>query len=1214
MSILSMNLIPMSVQRLSFLLGILWCALVHFSDAQAQDTKENAEFKLAVNLYNDGLYELAAEQFKQFIGSYPSTTQGTEARFYLGLAQMRLNRLEDARLTFQTFALTYPDNPKAPEAWWNAGDVYALLKNYREAALAFERVKVFHPKSTLSPEALVQAGKYFRLAGANDDARRVLRIVLQEYGSSSAVHKAHTSLGELYFQEGNFAQAQNELTRVIQGDPSPEARAQALLTLGDIYRAQWRVDQARAQYEEIIAKHGASSAATSAYVHLGGLYLGSAKYSEAAENFSKVVGEKGQKDSVLLLEAAVGLGDAHAGLNDHSKAIRQYEQALKTFLDKQPPIDLLWRIVSANIKAGNHARVAQTCNRILAANPPDDMKRRVLVTMARNAEEGRSPAEAVRLYSLFLESYPNDAYAPLMMMSAATLCKNSLNDLRRALYFCEQMISRFPFSPHVSEAYGIAADCYEQLKDVGRSMELRREFLKQYPSAESGGAMRERLEYLETFEAKDKDAALQELALMLGDIVAGQDNVALAFRLGETYFNDLKNYAAAAAQFTTVVNSGMTGKRFEEALLYRARSYEYLSRREPSYRSQAISSYTTFLNSYAADPRADAAALALYLLRATSLVEAQSAYADILSTCPQTTHQGEMLLRIGILQQESKALVEALETFGSILGRHGSSSAAEEAGYRRIDVFLREGLLDSAIAEGNKYIIRYPKGVHTAHVLARVGEVCLLNNAPEQAIELFSDLLSNFGYTDFAPYVRRRLAAAYVSDDRLDEAISLYKELVEETSKNPFNEGRVEGELVLALAKALRLSGNIADARTLLFQLLAQERSGEVRSEALTMLGMLAKEGGDRELATAYFQQAPDSAATREVADLLFETGAYADAAAKYKLLAKSATTDTEIRYYEAQAILASMRMDDLQGAQRDIAAFSKKHKNADEYLAAFELDKGTYYFRKEEYGSAKAAFDVVTGKYDDTPSVPEAIYWSGKVLEVTGKPKEAKKKFEEILEDYPKSPIVSRARLALGNLAYQSEQWDEASRHFKSVIDDPQTEPSLMPFAMSNLIETYETAGVFDAALDLTRKYLDRYPLAEDNLDKRIKIGILYQRLGYYDQSIVHLQGLIDQAGSDLEGEIRYYIAEANFHKGEFQQAVLDFLKVPYLVTKKGKIDWTANSLYMAGQSYERLGRHEQAVAMYKQIVDRPGIDETFKAAARKEIDRVNLVIKRSE
>jgi tetratricopeptide (TPR) repeat protein len=192
-------------------------------------------------------------------------------------------------------------------------------------------------------------------------------------------------------------------------------------------------------------------------------------------------------------------------------------------------------------------------------------------------------------------------------------------------------------------------------------------------------------------------------------------------------------------------------------------------------------------------------------------------------------------------------------------------------------------------------------------------------------------------------------------------------------------------------------------------------------------------------------------------------------------------------------------------------------------------------------------------------------------------------------------------------------EKWDEAIRNYRQIVDNPASDPALLPYAMSNLIGTYEIASINDAALALTRRYLELYPNAEDAFDKKIKVGILYQRLGYFDQSIVHLQGLLDEAGSDLEGEIRYYIGEAHYYKGDYQQAILEFLKVPYLVTKKGKVDWTATSLYMSGQSYEKMGKHEQALLMYRQILERPGIDETFKAAAKKEIDRVNLVLKKA-
>jgi hypothetical protein len=48
-----------------------------------------------------------------------------------------------------------------------------------------------------------------------------------------------------------------------------------------------------------------------------------------------------------------------------------------------------------------------------------------------------------------------------------------------------------------------------------------------------------------------------------------------------------------------------------------------------------------------------------------------------------------------------------------------------------------------------------------------------------------------------------------------------------------------------------------------------------------------------------------------------------------------------------------------------------------------------------------------------------------------------------------------------------------------------------------------------------------------------------------------------------------------------------------------------------MAGQSYEKMSKFDQAITMYKQILERPGVDATFKAGAQREIDRVNVFLR---
>jgi tetratricopeptide (TPR) repeat protein len=219
---------------------------------------------------------------------------------------------------------------------------------------------------------------------------------------------------------------------------------------------------------------------------------------------------------------------------------------------------------------------------------------------------------------------------------------------------------------------------------------------------------------------------------------------------------------------------------------------------------------------------------------------------------------------------------------------------------------------------------------------------------------------------------------------------------------------------------------------------------------------------------------------------------------------------------------------------------------------------------------------------------------------------------YDSLLKYYPRSDIIPKTSLSLGNVYYNLEQWDSAARYYKSIVDNEARSPELVKYAMNNLVMAYKELKLFDAALDLDRKYIEKYPDDPDLIDKRIDIGILYQNLGYYDQSILHLQGLMEGGNSDLEAELRYYIGEGYYYKGEYQQAILEFLKVPYLVTKRGKADWISTSYYMAGQCYEKTSKYEQALTMYKQIVERKDTDAQFKTAAQREIDRVQSLIGR--
>jgi TolA-binding protein len=1206
----------MSFFRSYFVLAVA-CMLVCLpTPSSAQDSRENADFKLAINLYDDGLYDLAAEQLRQFINAFPNTSQGIDARFYLGLTQLKLKKYDDARLTFQTFALTYQDNPKAPEAWWNVGESYAAIRDYKEAALAFERVKVFHPKSKLAADALLRASRYFAQAGERDNARRTLRIILQEYPASGAVLAARTQLGQMYFEDGNTEQAQNELKRVIEGDPLAEAKAQALLILGNIYQSLSKTDQAQATYEEIIAKHKNSSAVQGAYVNLAKLQASTGASSEAIENYRKALAEKTNVDSSLVLLALLGMGDTHASLKQYAPALNAYMRFLDTAPRDERVPEVLWKIAVTSSNAGHYGQSNDACARILKSGAPELLKHRALLKLGLNAEGQKQAQLAVQYFQSFVDQFPEDPAAPEVMMKTAGILEKQLRDPRKATTLYEGLASRYQRSPLADDALAGAARCQEDLRDFDAALEIYHELVEKYPASDLRQQAESRISMIGTFEQKEKDAGVEKLALLVGDVVAEKDKVGLSYRLGEIYFQDLKNYEAAAAQFTNAINSGMTGARFVDALYFRARSYEYLTRKDEKDRRPAIDSYQTFIQSFPSDPRVQDAALSLFQLRASDVASAKTAYTETLAAFPQFGRRDTLLLRLGELQENADSLQDALTSYTIITHEMAGSASAEEAGFRAVRIMAALGQKDSALAAGTAYVSTYPAGPHTAEVLSRIAEISAQERDATHAAELYRRLANEFFYTEAAADARRKLADALVAGGSFSEAVSVYADLLNQQETNALAENGADPSLLLALATAYQRAGDKANAKKYLFQVLAREHTGETAGQAYAALGWIYKDEGSVDIATSYFRQAekisPGTTATKDVADLLFASGNYADAIKQFTELSRSAQDESSKRYFDSRIILAQFRDNKLAQADNGIGAFRKQYKASDEELAAFELERGSFYFRQKDYARALKTFTDVAKKYDDTPSAPDALYWIGKIDQVTGKAQEAIKQFTELMEKYPKADVVPRAHLALGNIYYDAENWPESIRHYRVIVDDTAADPSLLPYAMNNLIETYEAAGINDAALSVTRKYLELYPNSDDSFDKKIKIGILYSRLGYYDQAILHLQGLLDQAGSDLEGEIRYYIAEANYNKGDYQQAILDFLKVPYLVTKKGKIDWTANSLYMSGQSYEKMGRYDQAITMYQQIVERSGIDETFKAAAKKEIDRVKLVLKK--
>ena len=275
-----------------------------------QDSKENADFKLAMNLYNDKLYDLALEQFNAFINLYPTTAQGIEAHFYLGLTQSKLGKHDDARFTFQNFALAYPDNSKAPEAWMNVAEEYAAMNNERDAAMAFERVKTFHPKSKFAPTALSKAADYYERLGDMENTNRVLRILTQEYNTPEVL-PARLRIAEILNTQGRYEQARQECKSVADATVDAALKARGLLLLGQALVGLEKNSEAEETLSDVVKNFKSTPSYYKALYTLGVLKNLAGNTDDAMVAWKSLAEDSTKAPKQLRQDAYIEMGEAN---------------------------------------------------------------------------------------------------------------------------------------------------------------------------------------------------------------------------------------------------------------------------------------------------------------------------------------------------------------------------------------------------------------------------------------------------------------------------------------------------------------------------------------------------------------------------------------------------------------------------------------------------------------------------------------------------------------------------------------------------------------------------------------------------------------------------------------------------------------------------------------------------------------------------------------
>jgi TolA-binding protein len=1197
------------MKTLKFVILICFVSALAFG----QSTKENADLKLAMNLYNDKMYDLALEQFKQFIANNPQSALVSDARFYLGLTQRSVGKIEDARSTFQNFAITYSDNSKAPEAFWYVGELFAEEKKPADAASAFERIKVFYPKSSYAPKGLIQASDYFDKANDPDNAIKVLKSLLSDYPSDELVPTGHLHLGMLYLKQNNFSAAKSELSSASEAGVDKQLKATVLFQLGKLAEQTGNPLEAEKLYRTVV-EDKASPAITVAEsrIALATLLTTAGRTSEATEQLKKIAVDSSKAPTAQKSQILFALARAYETQHENKRAADLWDRYVAS---PSETTDSTYGL----LHAGNAYAGARDYKRALArytsaadrASAPAEKKEALLRCASVAASEG-DDALAAQNYQKFAAIVPNDDDAPEALFRAATLLRSPLRELQQASSVLKKLIATYPRTPLIDEALCLLGRTLEEQDKPEQAIELYEEILQQYPSSDFAAQAQARREALRQVSAIDKNETFKLLAEILGDMVAEKPKAELAMRLGDLYFDRLKDYTLAESQYAKAEALAADENGKEAASYKRILSVLKRSEDDTTKRADARAAVSEYLKRPHDKKYFEDASFDLFIFQAPSTSpDALIASArQLIGEHPYSPRLAEARLLLAHAFESRGNIQESIDTYTQILSFHSSSPESEEASARLGIQLARIGKADTALSVMNGYLKSYPRGRWNAEVLREKGLTLLASQKPEAAVTVFEKLNNDYFYTHAAASSQVDLARAYRRTGSFDKALALYRSEEHRLASPLFADDSKRGSVMLNIAHTLDESGDAIPASAAYASFVREYPAHDSAYSVLYRLAMIEQDNGRAESAIHYLERSVSTRRTADntlnLADLLYENGQYPKALNEYQQLLSLADDPTLRRKAERRIITSLFRDGKLKEAEAKISAYEKAYDNDEDADAEFAFEKAMVEFRAERYSEAMSMLKKFPSKYDKTTFVDKSIFWKGKIYEATNQPDSALSNYMLVMHSFPNSEMLPKTFLALGNIYYFREQYDESIKYYRMIVDKPSAAPDLMPFAMNNLIEAYKEVGQNEIALDLTRKFIERYPMHETIQDKKIDLGVLYQKLGYYDRAIVQLQAMLETTNKDLESEIRYYLGETYFYKTDYQQAILEFLKVPYLVNKRTKIDWTPNSYYMAGQSYEKMGKYDQALNMYQQIVDKPGIDATFKTAAQKEIARV--------
>ncbi len=1171
---------------------------------------ENDDFRFAQRLQRDGMFIAAAEEYQRFSEKYPESPLRPVSLFNAGESWMRAARAAEALAVFESLLTAYPSDENACKARYYRGDILRAMKKYREAADEFMMIEDAFPGCPLKGRALLGAGESLIAAGDSPAAAAVLRRLSETEKDDEVLPRAMFSLAVALDNIGRDLEAGGVLETLVSKHPESPVSALALLRLGDGAVAAGDLGKGVEYYRKAADRHKEKSLRERSILKLIETLERSGAMDEALKESSAFLGEFPESAGRPVVYRRAIDSARHLGRHDRALELIESWRAEGAVPDSTGEISLLKaRILTEKGRDGEARSELAPFRHTWPSSPLLPEALLLEAGLLRRSGAGREAAG--RLHLALLEEKDEGKRAAILS-SLASICAEDLGDTLSAIMYWEKVASIDRTGLESAEALWKAGLAREMSGDIRGASGNFGDLLARFPENPRAEEASGRLERIALRGAERGDAVAELARVLTADSPPQERGIEAGVILLETadrpeeaasYFErSLKGQlpeplAARAAyylgnarhrQYELSVASGkpdrdLLSKALSQWLKVARESVgtEWGSKAHINYIESRMSDWNDadklqkideFLQYYAKMPEKwRALALKSELLFDAASAGREGAAGSALALCEEIEAgdapeeiRKDALLRSGYLRKLSGDMAGSVGDFRAFAGRYGGDGRVASVLFDLGETLFAMKDYGGALEAWTSCMGKNPPRSLAAKCALRIGDCRYYTHDFASAAAVFggfAGLYPESGLIDEAAY-RQSLALERLG--RFDSSDSILVELERKKGVAP----GLRARMLSRLSQRLRAKGRAADALPLLGELVSLDRT----HENLSAWGEALFETGD-------FKQS----------EKIFSEALRHEGADSCRIVAGRA--------------MARVRLGEAGKAREDMGILIASNPGCGR-MAAVLLEQGMAEAGAERCADAVAILAGLRERFPGTAEAATALYHMAVCDIKRGGYAEAIDRLNAFLREMPRTPILDQVYFKLASARYASKNPGLAAVDY-GLAAEASRDDALIFLALKNRAMIYQELEEWDKASEGWYAICERYPGRDDIVELFFNLGFCYGQAGKYEMAReVYLRIPGVARDEEQQGRAHYWAGVSLKSMGRYDEAVREFLRVPYL--KTGGM-WGVTSKLEAADCYEKMGQRQQAEDIYRRILEAHGEGSDWGSLARKALERMN-------